>query len=197
MPISNLDLALSVALGIALAATTGFRLFLPLLIASAAAYTGHLPLDENFAWLGTPTALTMLGVAALIEVAAYYVPGIDNLLDALAVPAAFIAGTVLSAAVITDLPPVVKWTAAVVAGGGAAGFTKGVTAMVRAKSTLFTGGVGNHVVATAELGSAILVPLLALAAPFVAFALVILLLWVAFRMLRRLRRGADRATAPD
>src|SRR5258708_3528013 len=73
-------------------------------------------------------------------------------------------------------------------GGGAAGLTKGVTAMVRAKSTLFTGGVGNHVVATAELGSAILVPLLALAAPFVALALVILLLWVAFRMLRRLRR---------
>jgi flagellar biogenesis protein FliO len=67
--------------------------------------------------------------------------------------------------------------------------------MVRAKSTLFTGGVGNHVVATAELGSAILVPLLALAAPFVALALVILLLWVAFRMLRRRRRGADQATA--
>jgi Domain of unknown function (DUF4126) len=191
MPISNHDLALSVALGIALAATTGFRLFLPLLIASAAAYTGHLPLDENFAWLGTPVALTMLSVAALIEGAAYYVPGIDNLLDALAVPAAFVAGTVLSAAVITDLPPLVKWTAAVVAGGGAAGLTKGVTAMIRAKSTLFTGGVGNHVVATAELGSAILVPLLALAMPFVALALVILLLWVAFRMLRRLRRGVS------
>lgn len=196
MPISNLDLALSVALGIALAATTGFRLFLPLLIASAAAYTGHLPLDENFAWLGTPVALTMLGVAALIEVVTYYVPGIDNLLDALAMPTAFIVGTVLSAAVITDLPPIVKWTAAVVAGGGTAGLTKGVTAMVRAKSTLFTGGVGNHVVVTAELGSAILVPLLALAAPFVALALVILLLWVAFRMLRRLRRGAYQATAP-
>jgi len=196
MPISNLDLALSVALGIALAATTGFRLFLPLLIASAAAYTGHLPLDENFAWLGTPVALTMLGVAALIEVVTYYVPGIDNLLDALAMPTAFIVGTVLSAAVITGLPPIVKWTAAVVAGGGTAGLTKGVTAMVRAKSTLFTGGVGNHVVVTAELGSAILVPLLALAAPFVALALVILLLWVAFRMLRRLRRGAYQATAP-
>jgi hypothetical protein len=190
MPISNPDLALSVALGVALAATTGFRLFLPLLIASVAAYTGHLPLDQNFAWLGTPVALTMLGVAALIEIAAYYLPGIDNLLDTLAVPAAVVAGTVLSAAVITDLPPLVKWTAAVVAGGGAAGLTKGVTAMVRAKSTLFTGGVGNHLVATTELGGALLLPLLALAAPFVAFALMILLLWMAFRLLRRLRRGA-------
>ncbi|HWA44059.1 MAG TPA: DUF4126 domain-containing protein [Hypericibacter adhaerens] len=188
MPIPHLDLALSVALGIALAATTGFRLFLPLLIASVAAYTGHLPLDENFAWLGTPPALTTLAVAALIEIVAYYVPGIDNLLDTLSVPAAFIAGTVLSAAVITDLPPVVKWTAAVVAGGGAAGLTKGVTAMVRAKSTLFTGGVGNHVLATAELGGAILVPLLAIALPFAALVLLILLLWAAFRLLRGRRR---------
>jgi hypothetical protein len=191
MPIPHLDLALSVALGVALAATTGFRLFLPLLIASAAAYTGHLPLDPSFAWLGTPTALTMLGAAALIEVAAYYIPGVDNLLDTLAVPAAMVAGTVLSAAVITDLPPAVKWTAAVVAGGGAAGLTKGAAAMVRAKSTLFTGGVGNHLVATVELGSAILVPLLALALPFVAFALMILLLWVAFRLVRRLRRSVS------
>jgi hypothetical protein len=180
-----------VALGVALAATTGFRLFLPLLIASAAAYTGHLPLDPSFAWLGTPTALTMLGAAALIEVAAYYIPGVDNLLDTLAVPAAMVAGTVLSAAVITDLPPAVKWTAAVVAGGGAAGLTKGAAAMVRAKSTLFTGGVGNHLVATVELGSAILLPLLALALPFVAFALMILLLWVAFRLVRRLRRSVS------
>jgi hypothetical protein len=85
----------------------------------------------------------------------------------------------------------VKWTAAVVAGGGAAGLTKGAAAMVRAKSTLFTGGVGNHLVATAELGSAILLPLLALALPFVAFALVILLLWVAFRLVRRLRRSVS------
>jgi hypothetical protein len=197
MPISNLDLALSVALGIALAATTGFRLFLPLLIASVAAYTGHLPLDQNFAWLGTPVALIMLGVAALIEVVAYYIPGVDNLLDTLAVPAAFVAGTVLAAAVITDLPPLVKWTAAVVAGGGAAGLTKGATAIVRAKSSLFTGGVGNPVVATAELGGAILVPLLALAMPFVALLLVILLFWVAFRMIRRLRRRSHPANALD
>ena len=117
---SNLDLLLSVVLGIVLAAATGFRVFLPMLIASGAAFTGHLPLDQSFAWLGTPFALTMLGVAALVEVVAYYIPGIDNLLDALATPAAFVAGTVLSAAVMTDLPPMTKWIAAIIAGGGAA-----------------------------------------------------------------------------
>src|SRR5215831_8029117 len=125
------DLALSIVLGIALAAATGFRIFLPMLIVSGAANTGYLQLDDNFAWLGTPSALTMLSVAAFAEVLAYYVPGVDNLLDSLATPAALIAGTVVSAAVITDLPPIVKWTAAVIAGGGVAGLTQGVTAMLR------------------------------------------------------------------
>src|SRR5215831_37200 len=99
------DLALSIVLGIALAAATGFRVFLPMLIVSGAAYTGHLHLDNSFAWLATPAALTMLGVAALVEVLAYYIPVVDNLLDAVATPAAFVAGTVVSAAVMTDLPP--------------------------------------------------------------------------------------------
>src|SRR5262244_983503 len=137
---SNFDLALSIVLGVGLAAAAGFRVFLPMLVVSVASYTGHLSLGDSFAWLGTPAALTMLGAAALAEIAAYYIPGIDNLLDALATPAAFVAGTIVSAAVMTDLPPMVKWTAAIIAGGGVAGLTQGVTAMLRPKSTVLTGG---------------------------------------------------------
>jgi hypothetical protein len=170
-------------------------MFLPMLIMSGAAYTGHLPLDGSFAWLATPSALTMLGVAAVAEILAYYVPMLDNLLDALATPAAFVAGTVVSAAVITDLPPMVKWTAAVIAGGGIAGITQGVTAMLRAKSTVLTGGFGNSVIATAELAGALLVSLLTLAAPFAALALVVLFLWLAIRLLRHLFRGAHTANS--
>jgi hypothetical protein len=194
---SNFDLALSIVLGVGLAAATGFRVFLPLLIVSAAAYSGHLPLGESFAWLATPAALTMLGVAALVEILAYYVPGVDNLLDALATPAAFVAGTVVSAAVMADVPPMVKWTAAVIAGGGVAGLTQGVTAMLRAKSTVFTGGLGNPVIATAEFGGALLVSFLALAAPFVAVAVVIVFLWLAIRLLRRLVRGTQPSPTQD
>jgi hypothetical protein len=151
------DFALPVVLGIALAAATGFRVFLPMLIVSAAAYTGHLSLDNSFAWLGTRSALAMLSVAALAEILAYYIPVIDNLLDSLATPAAFIAGTIVSAAVMTDVPPMVKWTAAVIAGGGIAGITQGATALLRAHSTVLTGGLGNSVIATAELGGALLI----------------------------------------
>lgn len=189
-PMSEFDLGLSVALGIGLAAATGLRLFLPMLVVSAAAYTGHLPLSENFAWLGTAPALILLGVAAVAEILAYYIPGVDNLLDTLATPAAFVAGTLISAAVITDLPPMVKWAAAIIAGGGIAGVTQGVTALLRAKSTMFTAGVGNPVVATAELGGSLLVSLLALAAPVIAVVVVAVFLWFAVRLIRKIARHA-------
>jgi len=188
------DLALSIVLGIALAAATGFRVFLPMLIVSGAAYTGHLQLDNSFAWLGTSSALTMLSVAALAEVLAYYVPVVDNLLDALVTPAALIAGTLVSAAVMTDVPPMVKWTAAVIAGGGVAGLTQGLTGILRAHSTVLTGGLGNSIIATAELGGAVVISFLALVAPAAAIALVMLFLLVAIRLVRRLFRGAK---SPD
>ena len=187
---SDFDLPLSIVLGVGLAAATGFRVFLPMLIVSGAAYTRHVPLADSFAWLGTPSALTMLGVAAVVEILAYYVPGVDNLLDSLATPAALVAGTIVSAAVMTDVPPMAKWTAAVIAGGGVAGLTQGATAILRAKSTVLTGGIGNSVIATAELGGALLLTLLALAAPLAALAVVILFLWLAIRLLRHLFRGS-------
>ncbi|MFI4879961.1 MAG: DUF4126 domain-containing protein [Steroidobacterales bacterium] len=183
-----LDLALSIALGAGLAAAVGFRVFLPMLVMSVAAFSGHLPLSSGFAWLGSASAIVMLSVAAMLEILAYYIPGVDNLLDAIAAPAALIAGTVVSAAVMTDLPPIVKWTTAVIAGGGAAGLTQGLTSLLRAKSTVMTAGLGNHMLSTAEWGGALLVSLLALAFPVIAVALVAIFCWFAIRLVRRLFR---------
>lgn len=192
---SNLDLPLSIVLGVALAAATGFRIFLPMLVVSIAAYTGHLPLDDNFAWLATPSALVTLAAATVAEILAYYVPAVDNLLDAVAGPTALVAGMVVSAAVMTNVPPLVKWTAAVIAGGGVAGLTQGLTTMLRAKSTILTGGTGNVVISTAELGGALLVSLLALAAPLLALGVVIFFLWSAMRLIRLLFRGERRSNS--
>jgi hypothetical protein len=190
---SEFELPLSIVLGVGLAAATGFRVFLPMLIVSAAGYFGHLPLSAGFAWLGTGSALTMLSVATLVEILAYYVPGVDNLLDTLATPAALVAGTIVSAAVMTDVPPLVKWSAAIIAGGGVAGLTQGATAIVRANSTVFTGGIGNFVISTAELVGALLVSLLALAAPLAALAVVIVFLWLMLRLVRHLFRRAPQS----
>lgn len=192
-----LQLALSIALGIGLAAAVGFRVFLPMLVASIAAYTGHLPLSSGFEWLGTAPAIVMLGVAAVVEILAYYIPGVDNLLDAIAAPAALIAGTVVAAAVMTDLPPIVKWTTAVIAGGGAAGLTQGLTSLLRMKSTVLTAGLGNHALATGEWGGALLVSLLALAVPVLAVALVAVFCWFALRLVRRLFRTSAAPSADN
>lgn len=189
MDAPTLDTLLSIALGIGLAAAVGLRIFLPLLVASVAAATGHLELSPAFAWLASTPAIVMLGVATVLEILAYYVPGVDNLLDAIATPATVVAGAVVAAAVMTDLPPIVKWTTAVIAGGGVAGLTQGVTALLRAKSTAMTGGLGNSAVATGELGGAIVLAVLSIAAPVIAAGLVVLIIWLAVRVARRLLRA--------
>ena len=187
---SQLDVLVSIALGVGLAAAVGFRVFLPLLVVSVAGYSGYLPLSDSFSWLATLPALLMLSVAALVEIAAYYIPGVDNLLDAVATPAALVAGTVVAAAVMGDLPPLVKWTTAVIAGGGAAGITQAVTGLLRAKSTVTTGGLGNAAIATGELGGSLLTSLLALFMPLVALAFVVLFCWLSVKLIRRLFRRA-------
>ena len=194
--IGEFDLALAVAMGVGLAAAVGFRVFLPMLVLSIAAHTGHVTLSSGLAWLGTPAALVMLSVAAVLETLAYYIPAVDNVLDVVAAPTALLAGIAVSAAVMTDLPPMVKWTTAVIAGGGAAGLTHGLTSLLRAKSTMMTAGLGNHAIATGELGGALVVSVLALAAPLAALVLVALFCWFSLRLVRRLFRK-DRPAAPS
>jgi hypothetical protein len=195
--VAGLDLVLAVAMGVGLAAAVGFRVFLPMLVLSIGAYSGHLTLTSSLAWLGTPAAFLMLSVAAALEILAYYIPGVDNALDAISAPAALVAGTVVSAAVMTDVPPMVRWTISVIAGGGAAGVIQGLTSLLRAKSTTMTAGLGNHAIATGELAGALILSLLALVAPLAALALAALFCWFAVRVLRRLFRKGRPADSPS
>ena len=146
-----METLLAVALGLALSAACGFRIFVPLLAVGAAQATGYLTLAPKFAWIGSTPALVVLGVATVIEIAAYHVPWLDHLLDTIASPAAIVAGIVVTASVVTDMDPLWRWTLAVIAGGGLAGAVQGSTVLVRAASTATTGGLANPVVATAEL----------------------------------------------
>ena len=185
-----------IALGIGLAAATGIRVFLPLLIAGLAAHQGYIPLSENFQWLASTPALLMLGTAAVTETLAYYVPGLDHLLDVIASPAALVAGAVASAAVMTDLPPGVMWPLAIIGGSGIAGLTKGTSAVVRAKSGIMTGGLGNPAVSTAETIGATGLSLFAIALPFLALVvIVVLLVWLARKAGRFIFGRGARTTA--
>jgi hypothetical protein len=146
---------LSICVGIGLAAACGFRIFVPFLIVSIAATTGHLSLAQPFQWMASYPALITFSVATALEIGGYYVPWIDNLLDTVATPAAVVAGTVVSASVFTDISPFLKWTLAAVAGGGTAGAIQTGTVLARAASSATTGGLGNAMVATGELGLAV------------------------------------------
>jgi hypothetical protein len=127
-----LETAYSIALGISLSAACGFRVFVPFLVMSIAALAGTLPLSDGFAWVGTVPALVVFASATLVEVAAYYIPWVDNLLDTIATPLALVAGTVASASVLTDVSPVLQWTLAILAGGGSAGLIQAVLVPVLA-----------------------------------------------------------------
>lgn len=162
------DVLLSVCLGLALAAACGFRIFLPPLILSAAAMLGKVELTPGLQFLGTWPALTALAVAVVVELAAYYVPWLDNLMDALGAPLAVGAGIVLAAAPLVGVSPVTRWTLAVVAGGAAAGGVHLALALVRKASSLATGGVANHLVATAEAIMSVALTVLALVVPLLA-----------------------------
>ena len=82
----NIETISAIALGIGLSASTGFRVFIPLLVAGVASRIGLLPLGESFAWMSSIPALISFGVAAVVEVLAYYIPLVDNLLDNIATP---------------------------------------------------------------------------------------------------------------
>src|SRR5881394_1498504 len=163
---------LSVALGIGLAAACGFRVFVPLLFVSIAAKAGKLALVSSFQWMGTDAAMIAFSVATAIEIAAYYIPWLDNLLDTIATPAAVVAGAIISASVFTGMDPFLRWTLAIIAGAGAAGVVQTASVVTRAASTASTGGFGNFVVATAELILAVVASFLA---PFVAILLIVCL----------------------
>jgi hypothetical protein len=185
----------SIALGIGLAAATGFRVFLPLLIAGLAARAGWIPLSDGFAWLATLPALLTLGTAAIFETLAYYIPGVDHALDLLASPATVAAGVIVSASVMTDVPPAVMWPVAVIAGGGIAGLTKGSAALIRAKAALATGGLANPVISTGETIGASALSILAILMPLLCLLAVIALLIWATRKAGRVVSVGD-ATRP-
>lgn len=186
----SIETLLSVCLGLGLAAACGFRIFVPLLVMSVASLTGHLELSAQFAWIATIPAVTTLAVATLLEIGAYYIPWLDNLLDTIASPAAVVAGVVVSASVITGIDPYLKWTLAVIAGGGIAGSVQLVTTGARGASTLTTAGFGNPLVSTAEVGGSLLTAILSLVAPILTVILVAVFLVL---VLLRLGRGRRRA----
>jgi hypothetical protein len=136
------ELALTVLVGVGLAAACGFRVFVPLLGISLAAQTGHLELASGFGWIGSPVAAAAFGVATLLE-----------------------AGTIAMASAVADVSPFLQWTLGVIAGGGAAGSVQALTVATRGASSITTAGFANPIVSLVELVASLVTTLLAVLAP--------------------------------
>lgn len=179
---------LSIALGIGLSAAAGLRVFVPFLVMGIAANAGHIELAEGWAWVGETPALYVLGTATFLEIVAYFVPWLDNLLDTIATPAAVVAGILATAAVVTGMSPTLTWVLAVIVGGGSAATVQGVTVLARSITSVATLGIGNFSVSLGELISSILLSVLAILVPIAGLALLILFgVWAWRRFGREIR----------
>lgn len=181
------ELSIALCVGIGLSAACGFRVFVPLLVMSIAAKADYIALGSGFDWIGSTPALIAFSVATALEIAAYYVPWVDNLLDSIATPAAFVAGTIITSGMVSgQMNPMFQWSLGIIAGGGAALTTQAVTVATRAASTLTTGGLGNPVVSTAEAGGALIIAILAVVIPLITVLLFIMAcIWFARWWMRR------------
>ena len=191
----TLETLLSISLGLGLAAACGFRIFVPLLVMSVARRAGHLELADGFEWIGSTPALVALAVATAQEIGAYYVPWLDNVLDTVATPVAVVAGAIVTASVVTDMSPLMRWTLAVIAGGGIAGSIQVATSALRGLSSFATLGLANPSVATAEMGGATVLSIAAVLAPLVALGLALLAIFGVGALLRWARGRAERRPA--
>ncbi|MDQ7786613.1 MAG: DUF4126 domain-containing protein [Thermodesulfovibrionales bacterium] len=187
---------LSVCLGIGLSAACGFRVFIPLFFMSAASLSGHLTLSYGFQWIGTYPAFVVFATASILEIAAYYIPLLDNLMDSIAGPAAVVAGILVAASSIIHMDPLLKWSLAIIAGGGTAAIFHGSTVLARGTSTTLTGGIGNHAVATAELGIAAGLSILTIALPLLSIFVILALLIFIRKGLRKLVKFKKMETRP-
>jgi hypothetical protein len=178
---------LGIFIGLGLSATCGFRIFVPLLGMSIAHHAGALSFSSGFDWIGSWPATIAFGVAMAIEIAAYYIPWLDNMLDTIATPAAIVAGTIVTASMVSDVSPFLRWSLAIIAGGGIAGLVQGSSVLVRGASTASTGGLANPAVSTSELAASLVGTLISIVLPVFAIVLVAILVGLILERFSRKR----------
>lgn len=172
-----METIIGLAVGIGLSAACGLRVFVPLMGLSIAAHSGYITPAHGFQWMGTWPALIAFTTATVLEIGAYYIPWLDNMMDALMTPAAIVAGTISTAAMVGDMSPFLKWSTAIIAGGGISALVQGGTVALRAKSAGTTGGITNPLVSTGELAGSTLLTICAIVLPILGLVIVV---WICY-----------------
>ena len=172
------QILLSLSLGLGLAAACGFRVFIPPLMMGVGSRLDLYKLEGSFVWVDDTWAIAIFAVATLLEIGGYFIPWIDNLLDAVATPAAIIGGIfVTSASLEGELDPSAQWTLSVIAGGSVSGVIQLGTVATRAISTGTTGGLANPIISLLEAIASILCILISLFLVAIIPIVIIFLIW--------------------
>ena len=182
------SLLLALAAGVAIAAASGLRAFLPLLGVGLAGRFLHLPLNEGTRWLSSDLALFALGVAAVVEIAGDKIPVVDHALDVIGTFLRPAAAAVAAYAMLDQMPA--PWNAlAALALGGSALLVHATKAKVRLGSTATTLGSANPLLSLLEDGTVIAIVAVAILLPLLALLVIVLgiVLFVRWRRSRRRR----------
>lgn len=193
-----MDIILAILMAVGLSAACGFRVFVPMFVISIAANGNHIQLGSSFQWMGSDMAMVVFGLATALEIGAYYLPWLDNLLDSIATPAAVVAGSIAAASCVSGQSELISWVAAAIGGGGIAGGVQAVTVFTRATSLATTGGAANPVVSTIEAGASTFVAVIAVVLPLMVILFIFGTGYVIYRLVnrRRLKRQAILAVEP-
>lgn len=191
--LSNTSLIMAALIGIGLSAAAGFRVFVPLWIASLAIFFSWIPQGwvnlETSRWLGSSFAVIALGVATLVEIISYKIPYVDNLLDTVMGPLAVLAGMLLSSSFFVGVDePFLRYGLGLIAGGASATLVQGTTTLLRAGSTKLTGGITNPILSFIEAISAFSLSTIAIFFPIIAMTLLFLMILVVYFLIKKLKR---------
>ena len=182
-------LLIALCLGLGLAAATGLRAFLPLLMVAVLARFDLMGVDfgPNFAWLETNTALIALSVAVVAELVLDKIPAVDSAVDVVMTVVRPALAAVLVMASFSQADPAIAPILALIAAPVAL-LGHGAKAVTRPAVTATTAGLGNPVASVAEDGWALVLTGLAILAPLLVPLAVLLSIWVGWRIARALSR---------
>tara|TARA_B100000676_G_C17682241_1_gene631912 strand:- start:12 stop:617 length:606 start_codon:yes stop_codon:yes gene_type:complete len=198
---NGMELFLAFSLGLGLAAASGFRVFLPPFLYGLAIRFDYTPLDIPVQgaseWMSSDVGLILLGSAMVLEILAYYIPWLDNLMDTIASPAAMISGIVMLSSTLVETDPFVQWSLSIIIGGGVSGTIQIGTVSIRALSTMTTGGIANPLISTAEAGACAVCTILAILLPLLAliFSLIALVFSVKYILNRKQNLANEPSTS--
>lgn len=187
---TTMNIVLAVLLGLGLSASTGLNTFLPLLLLGAAARfeIAGITLGDKFHWLTSDVALIVLIIACIVEIVADKIPAVDHFLDAAGTFLRPVAGAVAAASVFTHVDPTVAAVLGLIVGAPTSFGFHALKSGARVASSATTFGCANPVISLAEDILSFGLSIVAIFAPIIVPVALLVLFWLLWMLVKKLRR---------